>query len=94
MFKKSVLLIYIYVISDTCTIDSTVQSIREKHRARIFKRSRSPGIDSKELIPPGWEPIPGLLKRFTSSDYVVFRLPILGAGCLCNVETLLDTIVV
>jgi hypothetical protein len=24
-------------------------------RARIFKRLKSPGIDSKESIPPGWE---------------------------------------
>jgi len=32
-------------------------------RARIFKRLRSPGINTKELIPPGRESIPGLLKR-------------------------------
>ncbi len=35
--------------------------------ARISKRLRRPGIDSKELIPPGWESILGLLKRFTGS---------------------------
>ncbi len=40
-------------------------------RARIFKRLRSPGIDSEESIPPGWESIPGLLKRFTNT----------GSGC-------------
>jgi hypothetical protein len=50
-----------------------------KYRARICKRLRIPGIDSKESIPgryvkqscwagpPGWEPIPGPLKRFTNS---------------------------
>jgi hypothetical protein len=32
--------------------------------ARICKRSRSPGIDSKESIQLGWKSIPGLLKRF------------------------------
>ncbi len=38
-----------------------------KNRARICKHLRSPGIDSEELIPPGWESIPGLLKRFTNT---------------------------
>ncbi len=28
----------------------------------------SPGIDSEESIPPSWESIPGLLKRFTNTD--------------------------
>ncbi len=32
--------------------------------ARNCKRSRSPGIDSKESIQLGWKSIPGLLKRF------------------------------
>ncbi len=36
-------------------------------RARIYKRLRSPGIDSKESIPPDWESIPELLKKFTNS---------------------------
>jgi hypothetical protein len=50
-------------------------------RARICKRLRSQGIDSASLCslagryakqgcrsdPPGWESIPGLLKRFTNS---------------------------
>ena len=36
-------------------------------RARICKRLRIPGIDSEEWIPPGWEPIPRLLKRFTNT---------------------------
>ncbi len=35
--------------------------------ARVCKRSRSPGIDFKELIPPAWESIPRLIKRFTNS---------------------------
>jgi hypothetical protein len=35
--------------------------------ARICKHFRCPGIDSKELIPPGWESILGILKRFTNS---------------------------
>jgi hypothetical protein len=26
-----------------------------------------PGIDSEGWIPPGWESIPGLLKRFTNT---------------------------
>ncbi len=55
-------------------------------RARISKRSRSPGIDSKESIPPAyvawraspsnrvvvpaWESIPELLKRLTNSGSV------------------------
>jgi hypothetical protein len=37
-------------------------------RARICKRLRSPGIDSNESIPPGWESIPELLKRFTNTS--------------------------
>ncbi len=40
-------------------------------RARIFKRLRSPGIDVKESISPGWESIPVLLKRFTNSGSVM-----------------------
>ncbi len=36
-------------------------------RARIYKRLGSPGIDSQESIPPGWESILGLLKMFTNS---------------------------
>jgi hypothetical protein len=36
-------------------------------RARICKRLRIPGIDSEEWIPPGWEPIPRLLKGFTNT---------------------------
>ncbi len=35
-------------------------------RAPVCKRLRSPRIDSEESIPPGWESIPGLLKRFTN----------------------------
>jgi hypothetical protein len=31
----------------------------------------SPGIDSKESIPPGWESFLGLLKRFTNISSVV-----------------------
>jgi hypothetical protein len=39
-------------------VDSALYS-----RARICKRLRSPGIDSKEAMPPaGRESIPGLLK--------------------------------
>jgi hypothetical protein len=33
-------------------------------RARICKRLRRPGIDYEEPIPPGWDSIPGLFKRF------------------------------
>jgi hypothetical protein len=33
-------------------------------RVRVCKRLRSPGIDSEESIPPGWELIPGLLKVY------------------------------
>jgi hypothetical protein len=40
---------------------------------RIFKILKSPGIDSKELTPPGWESIPGLLKRFTKSGSVLLN---------------------
>ncbi len=36
-------------------------SMKRLFRARIFKRLRHPGIDSKELIPPGCESIPGPL---------------------------------
>ncbi len=36
-------------------------------RARICKRLRSSGIASNESIPPGWESMRGLLKRFTNS---------------------------
>jgi hypothetical protein len=42
-------------------------SLIEISRARIRKRLRRPGIDSEEWIPPGWESIPGLLKRFTNT---------------------------
>jgi len=34
-------------------------------RTRSCKRLRSPGIDSNESIPPGWESIPGLLTQLT-----------------------------
>jgi hypothetical protein len=33
------------------------------NRARIFKRLRSPGIDSKESIPPAYEACFGLLNN-------------------------------
>jgi hypothetical protein len=36
---------------------------RKQIRARISKRLRIPGIDSKESIPPDWKSIPGLLKK-------------------------------
>jgi hypothetical protein len=36
-------------------------------RARICKSLRMPEIDSGESILPGWESIPGLLKRFTNT---------------------------
>jgi hypothetical protein len=42
----------------------------------ICKRLRSPGIDSEESISPGWESIPGLLKRFTNTGSVVFSFVI------------------
>ncbi len=42
---------------------------------------RSPGINAEESIPPGWESIPGLLKRFTnkSLDYIGWRNRFLGS---------------
>jgi hypothetical protein len=33
----------------------------------MCKRLRSPGIDSKESISPGWEPILGILQRLTNT---------------------------
>ncbi len=36
-------------------------------RARICKRLRSPGTNYEEWIPPGWESIPMILKRFTNT---------------------------
>ncbi len=33
----------------------------------IGKSLRSPGIDSEEPIPPGWESVTGLLNRFTNT---------------------------
>jgi hypothetical protein len=33
----------------------------EEHRVRICKHLGSPEIDSKDLIPAGWESIPGLI---------------------------------
>ncbi len=41
-------------------------SVDRVDRDSFFKLLRSPGFDSKETIPPGWESIPGLLKRFTN----------------------------
>ncbi len=35
--------------------------------ARICERLRSPRIDSKESIPPGWASIPGLDKMFSNT---------------------------
>jgi hypothetical protein len=51
-----------------------------KIRARICKRLRSIGIDSKQSIPPGWESIPGLLKKFTKweSDWNKKKMAKLG----------------
>ncbi len=40
--------------------------------AFICKRLRSPGIDSEELIPPGWESIPVLLKSYTNTGSVFY----------------------
>jgi hypothetical protein len=40
--------------------------------ARICKHLRSPGIDSKEPIPSGWESISRLFKGFTYSGSVLF----------------------
>jgi hypothetical protein len=42
-------------------------SVDRVDRDSFFKFLRSPGFDSKETIPPGWESIPGLLKRFTNT---------------------------
>jgi hypothetical protein len=47
--------------------DSSVPIPPHADRAHIFNLSGSPGIDSEESIPPGWESIPGLLKRFTNT---------------------------
>jgi len=54
-------------------------------RARICKRLRIPEIDYKEYIPPGWELIPGLLKRFTNtgSGYEGQRLRVVGLSVCC-----------
>ncbi len=41
-----------------------------ERRARICKLLISPRIDSEESMPPGWESIPGLLKRFTNTGSV------------------------
>jgi hypothetical protein len=67
---------YIYNHVQSCSVRSSWEG-----RARICKRIRSPGIDSAKLfslagnyvkkscrtLPPGWESIPGLLKRFTNT---------------------------
>ncbi len=58
--------------------DTRDHEAEQNSRVRICKRLRSPGIDSASLCrlagrydkvavtgPPGWESIPGLLKRFT-----------------------------
>ncbi len=66
-------------------------SLSTHYRARICKLLRSPGIDSSESTspanvawhtglsyhPPGWESIPGLLKRFTNTGSV-FQCSILS----------------
>ncbi len=57
--------------------------------ARICKRLRSPEIDSKKSIPPGWESIPGFLKRFTnlgSDNPCVVPWPPTLSNCshICN----------
>ncbi len=52
---------------------------------RICKSLRSPGIDSKESIPPGWESTNGLIKRFTNSGSVrqpfSYSVPIAPIDC-------------
>jgi hypothetical protein len=50
-----------------------VTQVYSLHIYRIWKRLRNTRIDS---IPPGWEPIPGLLKSFTNSCSTLFFLPI------------------
>jgi hypothetical protein len=42
-------------------------------RAQICKRLRSPGFDSKESTPLGWESMLGLRERFTNSGSVCAR---------------------
>ncbi len=63
-------------------VHTRMSAIEKKHkdfandnafRARICKRLRSPGIDSKESIPPALESIPGLLKKFINTGSTVGR---------------------
>jgi hypothetical protein len=55
--------------------EDAIYGLRDS-RARIFKRLWSPGINSEESILPGWESIPGLLKRIanTGSGIGAFRI--------------------
>jgi hypothetical protein len=49
-----------------CVMKSVIRSfvpVPLPSRDRICKHNRSPGNDSEESIPPGWESIPGILKR-------------------------------
>jgi hypothetical protein len=68
--------------------DSSVPIPPHADRAHIFNLSGSPGIDSEESIPPGWESIPGLLKRFTNTgSFIKFQ------HCyVCIARTCLKTI--
>ncbi len=49
----------------------------------ICKRLMGPGIDSKEAIPPGWESIPGLFKRFYKFGLRVFAFFIYSRLTAC-----------
>jgi len=59
---SSVLCFFVNTVLDF----STIYGGTEPSRNSICKRLWSPGFDSEESISPGWESIPGLLKRSTN----------------------------
>ncbi len=70
--SKKLIWTYIYIIKKVSEVEETpftssLNVCPEACRARICKRLRSLGINSEDSIPPGWESIRGLLKRFTNT---------------------------
>jgi hypothetical protein len=62
LIRQSEVKIACKVTSLTCICTLYIYAVREL-RARICKRLRSPGIDSMDSIPPGWESSPGLIQK-------------------------------
>ncbi len=61
-------------------------------KARTCKRLKNPAIDSEESFLPGWESIPGLLKRFTNTSSVFYEAFVIPAFAMSRLDFSADRI--